>query len=234
MPVCCSNPQCDAGPQGRQAMRGKKLCGRCAHKPHGGSMWCRSKGCGTAISAAMDCRREVCRACDLLKPEVAAMYCPYHAAIVRADARVGTLMSASSKISAFGKRNRWLTFVRRFGRPQLVGKAIDAFLKERGVEHLSLISWEDEKLRLYIDHYLASPENYIWGPKGAVHIVSFALQACRQAIVKQTTAAFLTTMHVRLICCKGQHTSQSRVNCYIPCWTRPLELWTNMECMAGL
>ena len=65
-----------------------------------------------------------------------------------------------------------------------------AFLKQRGVQHLSLIPWEDEKVQLYIDHYLASPENYIWGPKGAEHIVSFALQACRQAIVKQTTATF--------------------------------------------
>ena len=138
----------------------------------------------------MDCRMEVCRARDLLKPEVAAMYCPYHAAIVRADARVASLMSASSIISAFGKRNRWLTFLRRFGRPQLVGKAMGAFLKQRGVQHLSLISWEDEKVQLYIDHYLGSPENYIWGPKGAEHIVSFALQACRQAIVKQTTATF--------------------------------------------
>ena len=65
-----------------------------------------------------------------------------------------------------------------------------AFVQKRGVHHLSLFCWDDEKVDEYIDHSLDYPENYIWAPKGAEHIVSFALHACRQASVKQTTATF--------------------------------------------
>ena len=137
MPVWCSNPQCDAGPKGRQAIAAQKFCGRCLNRPRGGSKWCRSKGCGQVVSATMDCQIEVCSARDLLEPGITSMYCPFHAAIVRADGRVPCLITATSKISAFSRQNRWIIFLRRCGRPQLVGKAIDAFLQRRGVQHLS-------------------------------------------------------------------------------------------------
>ena len=162
------------------------------------------------------------------------MYCPLHAAIVRADARVACLTSASSKISAFGAQNRWIIFLRRFGRPQLVGKAIGAFLQQRGVQHLSLICWEDEKVQEYIDHYLGSTEHFIWGPKAPEHIVSFALQACRQAILQQTTATFFDDNARKIDMLQERNTSQSPDNCCILCRTGRLVLWTNMACMPGL